>query len=78
MLYPLESRFPPWDASKGAPDGIVVLGGSIGTELSAAHDVPVFKAAADRLIHLGHAEAEVGGMTGDLIVEILRPVRTAA
>jgi uncharacterized SAM-binding protein YcdF (DUF218 family) len=50
VLYPLESRFPPWDATKGAPDGIVVLGGSIGTELSAAHDVPVFKAAADRLI----------------------------
>ena len=27
LLYPLESRFPPWDASRGAPDGIVVLGG---------------------------------------------------
>jgi uncharacterized SAM-binding protein YcdF (DUF218 family) len=50
VLYPLESRFPPWDATKGAPDGIVVLGGSIDPELSAAHGVPVFKAAADRLI----------------------------
>ena len=27
LLYPLEQRFPPWDATKGAPDGIVVLGG---------------------------------------------------
>src|SRR3954453_18188851 len=26
LLYPLETRFPAWDASKGAPDGIIVLG----------------------------------------------------
>ena len=29
LLYPLEQRFPPWDAAHGAPDGIIVLGGSI-------------------------------------------------
>ena len=29
LLYPLEQRFPPWDASRGAPDGIIVLGASI-------------------------------------------------
>ena len=29
LLYPLESRFPAWDPSRGAPDGIIVLGGSI-------------------------------------------------
>jgi uncharacterized SAM-binding protein YcdF (DUF218 family) len=28
LLYPLEQRFPPWDASRGAPDGIIVLGPS--------------------------------------------------
>ncbi|MET0676111.1 MAG: YdcF family protein, partial [Bradyrhizobium sp.] len=28
LLYPLEQRFPPWDPSRGAPDGIIVLGGS--------------------------------------------------
>ena len=33
LLYPLEQRFPPWDAAHGAPDGIVVLGGSIDPEL---------------------------------------------
>jgi hypothetical protein len=27
LMLPLEDRFPPWDASRGAPDGIVVLGG---------------------------------------------------
>src|SRR3954463_12840351 len=35
LLYPLESRFAPWDETRGAPDGIVVLGGSIDPELSA-------------------------------------------
>lgn len=49
LIYPLESRFPPWDASKGAPDGIVVLGGPINTDTSAAHDTPITGVAADRL-----------------------------
>jgi uncharacterized SAM-binding protein YcdF (DUF218 family) len=50
LLYPLESRFPPWDASRGAPDGIVVLGGSILPDLSAAHGVAAFGASIDRII----------------------------
>jgi hypothetical protein len=29
LILPLESRFPPWDAAGGAPDGIIVLGGVI-------------------------------------------------
>jgi uncharacterized SAM-binding protein YcdF (DUF218 family) len=50
VLYPLESRFPPWDPARGAPDGIVVLGGAIDADLSAAHGVAVFRGAADRVI----------------------------
>src|SRR5476651_470448 len=50
LLYPLEARFPPWDATRGAPDGIVVLGGSIDPELSAAHGVTVFRGSVDRVI----------------------------
>ena len=50
VLYPLEQRFPPWDASRGAPDGIVVLGGPIDADLSAAHAVAVVSGAADRVI----------------------------
>jgi uncharacterized SAM-binding protein YcdF (DUF218 family) len=50
LLYPLESRFAPWDAAEGAPDGIVVLGGSIDPDISIAHGVPVVRASADRLI----------------------------
>src|SRR5712671_3129488 len=50
LLYPLESRFPPWDAARGTPAGIIVLGGSIEAELSAAHGVAVTSGGADRLI----------------------------
>lgn len=48
LLYPLESRFPAWDSARGAPDGIIVLGGSVDTDLSAAHGMPVVSHAADR------------------------------
>src|SRR5947209_11310524 len=50
LLYPLEARFPPWDAARGAPDGIIVLGGSIDPELSVAHGVAVFRGSVDRVI----------------------------
>jgi uncharacterized SAM-binding protein YcdF (DUF218 family) len=50
LLYPLEQRFPPWDAARGVPDGIIVLGGSIDPELSAAHGRAALTHAADRLI----------------------------
>ncbi len=36
LILPLEQRFPAWDASRGAPDGIVVLGGAIGPAMSDA------------------------------------------
>jgi uncharacterized SAM-binding protein YcdF (DUF218 family) len=50
LLYPLEQRFPPWDATRGAPDGIVVLGGGIETDVSAAHGEPAFSSSAGRVI----------------------------
>jgi uncharacterized SAM-binding protein YcdF (DUF218 family) len=50
LLYPLEQRFPPWDDTRGAPDGIVVLGGSIQSDLSAAHGIAIFNAAVNRVI----------------------------
>jgi uncharacterized SAM-binding protein YcdF (DUF218 family) len=50
LLYPLEQRFPPWDDTRGAPDGIVVLGGSVDPELSEAHRVTVFRGSVDRII----------------------------
>ena len=50
LISTLEQRFPPWDASRGAPDGIIVLGGSIDADLSVAHGTPVVRSAADRVI----------------------------
>jgi len=51
LLYPLEARFPAWDAGGGkAPDGIIILGASIEAELSAAHGTPVVRSAPDRII----------------------------
>jgi uncharacterized SAM-binding protein YcdF (DUF218 family) len=50
LLHPLEARFPSWDAAKGAPDGIVVLGGPIDADLSLAHGGAVVSAAGDRII----------------------------
>jgi uncharacterized SAM-binding protein YcdF (DUF218 family) len=50
LLFPLESRFPACDAARGAPDGIVVLGGPIDADLSVSHDAPVIRSAADRIV----------------------------
>src|SRR5712671_576722 len=50
LLHPLEQRFPPWDAARGAPDGIIVLGASIEADLSAAHGMPVVRSSPDRII----------------------------
>jgi uncharacterized SAM-binding protein YcdF (DUF218 family) len=50
LILPLEQRFPPWDASSGAPDGIIVLGGAINPDLSAALGRAAFTHSADRII----------------------------
>jgi uncharacterized SAM-binding protein YcdF (DUF218 family) len=50
LLYPLEQRFPPWDAASGAPDGIVVLGGSIEPDLSLARGTAVYTGSVDRIV----------------------------
>jgi uncharacterized SAM-binding protein YcdF (DUF218 family) len=49
MIYPLEQRFPKWNQGRGAPDGIVVLGGSIGPATSQARGEPAINEAAERL-----------------------------
>jgi len=50
LLYPLEQRFPPWDATSGAPDGIIVLGGPVDPDLSLAHRTPAVTSSPDRMI----------------------------
>jgi len=49
LILPLEQRFPPWDASRGAPDGIVVLGGAISPDVSAARGAAALDEAAERI-----------------------------
>ena len=49
LMLPLEQRFPPWDASRGAPDGIVVLGGAISLDVSAARGAVEFNESAERI-----------------------------
>src|SRR5260370_8968450 len=49
LIIPLEERFPRWDATRGAPDGIVVLGGAISPDVSSARDEVALNEAAERL-----------------------------
>ena len=49
LVAPLEERFPPWDASGGAPDGIVVLGGAIEPEITPFHRASELNEAAERI-----------------------------
>ena len=53
LAHLLESRFPPWDASRGAPDGIIVLGGAILPRLSQDYGTPAISADAARIIAIG-------------------------
>jgi uncharacterized SAM-binding protein YcdF (DUF218 family) len=49
LLIPLEQRFPPWDAARGPPDGIIVLGGAISPDVSVTRNEVVLNEAAERL-----------------------------
>jgi uncharacterized SAM-binding protein YcdF (DUF218 family) len=49
LIIPLEERFPRWDAAHGSPDGIIVLGGAVSPDVSAARDEVALNEAAERL-----------------------------
>jgi uncharacterized SAM-binding protein YcdF (DUF218 family) len=49
LILPLEQRFPPWDASRGPPAGIVILGGAITEDVSAARGAVALNDAAERI-----------------------------
>src|ERR1700733_255721 len=50
LLVPLENRFPPWDAKRGPPTGIIVLGGVINMHLSFLRNEISLDSSANRLI----------------------------
>jgi uncharacterized SAM-binding protein YcdF (DUF218 family) len=49
LILPLEQRFPPWDASRGPPDGVIVLGGAISPDISLARGEVALDQAAERI-----------------------------
>ena len=49
LIEPLEDRFPVWDASRGAPTGIVVLGGAVDPGFVATRGSPDLNEAAERI-----------------------------
>jgi uncharacterized SAM-binding protein YcdF (DUF218 family) len=49
LAHALESRFPPWSPERGAPDGIVVLGGAISPALSRIYRAPQLSGSAERV-----------------------------
>jgi uncharacterized SAM-binding protein YcdF (DUF218 family) len=49
LIGVLENRFPPWDPARGAPDGIIVLGGAIDPDMSAAHGETALNDSAERV-----------------------------
>ena len=49
IILPLEERFPPWDASRGAPAGIISLGGALDTVVSPARGEVALNEAAERM-----------------------------
>jgi uncharacterized SAM-binding protein YcdF (DUF218 family) len=49
LILPLEQRFPPWDSSRGAPDGIVILGGAVTPDVALARNDVALNEAAERM-----------------------------
>lgn len=49
LILPLEQRFPPWNSSHGPPNGLVVVGGAITPDVSAARGAVALNEAAERV-----------------------------
>jgi uncharacterized SAM-binding protein YcdF (DUF218 family) len=52
VTHALENRFPPWNGSRSAPAGIVVLGGAVNSRLSRDFDQPVIGGDGGRIVAL--------------------------
>jgi uncharacterized SAM-binding protein YcdF (DUF218 family) len=49
LLGVLEDRFPPWDASRGDPAGVIVLGGAVTPDVSSVRRETALTEAAERV-----------------------------
>jgi len=50
LLLPLSERFPAWTESGRAPDGIIVLGGAIDSDVGAARNIVALGGSGDRVM----------------------------
>ncbi len=50
LTHALESRFPPWDPTRGTPDGIVVLGSEISPRFSRNYGEPAVSGEGARIV----------------------------
>jgi uncharacterized SAM-binding protein YcdF (DUF218 family) len=50
LLLPLTERFPAWDGSRGAPDGMIILGGGIDSDASLTRGTLEVSASGERVI----------------------------
>jgi len=76
IILPLEERFPPWDASRGAPAGIISLGGALDTVVSPVRGEVALNEAAERMTSIAElarrypdARIVFTGGTGRLIYD---------
>lgn len=53
LIHQLEARFPQWQPSRGAPDGIIILGGAISPNLSRVYGETVVNGHAGRILAIG-------------------------
>ncbi|MDQ8726326.1 YdcF family protein [Bradyrhizobium sp. LHD-71] len=52
LLLPLSERFPAWESGGRDPEGVIVLGGAIDPEVSAARDAVELDSSAERMTAL--------------------------
>jgi uncharacterized SAM-binding protein YcdF (DUF218 family) len=76
LILPLEQRFPPWDPSHGAPDGVVMLGGAISPSISLERGTIAFTESAARFVatlelarRYPNARIVISGGTGSLLYD---------
>jgi len=85
IILPLEQRFPPYDAARGAPTGIISLGGALDTVVSPVRDEVALNEAAERMTAMAElarrypqARIVFSGGSGRLILDGVSEASLAA
>ena len=85
IILPLEQRFPPYDAARGAPTGIISLGGALDTVVSPGRNEVALNEAAERMTAMAElarrypqARIVFSGGSGRLILDGVSEASLAA